>query len=119
MSLACSDLKWWIKMHVLTVSMELDIRASCVEFFLLKNVETDDGSFLQDIYKRSIRCTIAGVVQGLNATVFAYGSTGRYFEILKANCCSNWSKEMSPVDFTNFTDFGIQKYFVSSRNLLS
>ncbi|XP_057791552.1 kinesin-like protein KIN-8B [Salvia miltiorrhiza] len=29
-----------------------------------------------DVYKRSIRCTIAGVVNGLNATVFAYGSTG-------------------------------------------
>ncbi|KAG8373808.1 hypothetical protein BUALT_Bualt11G0063600 [Buddleja alternifolia] len=29
-----------------------------------------------DVYKRSIRSTIAGVVQGLNATVFAYGSTG-------------------------------------------
>ncbi|KAK4477415.1 hypothetical protein RD792_016636 [Penstemon davidsonii] len=29
-----------------------------------------------DVYKRSIHSTIAGVVQGLNATVFAYGSTG-------------------------------------------
>ncbi|KAH6781876.1 P-loop containing nucleoside triphosphate hydrolases superfamily protein [Perilla frutescens var. hirtella] len=29
-----------------------------------------------DVYKRSIYFTIAGVVQGLNATVFAYGSTG-------------------------------------------
>ncbi|PIN00348.1 Kinesin-like protein [Handroanthus impetiginosus] len=29
-----------------------------------------------DVYKRSIRSTIAGVVHGLNATVFAYGSTG-------------------------------------------
>ncbi|KAL8034360.1 hypothetical protein ABFX02_12G023400 [Erythranthe guttata] len=29
-----------------------------------------------DVYTRCIRSTIAGVVQGLNATVFAYGSTG-------------------------------------------
>ncbi|XP_057481190.1 kinesin-like protein KIN-8B isoform X2 [Actinidia eriantha] len=29
-----------------------------------------------DVYKRSISSIIAGVVQGLNATVFAYGSTG-------------------------------------------
>ncbi|KAH7846671.1 hypothetical protein Vadar_016834 [Vaccinium darrowii] len=29
-----------------------------------------------DVYKRSISSVIAGVVQGLNATVFAYGSTG-------------------------------------------
>ncbi|KAK6923894.1 Kinesin motor domain [Dillenia turbinata] len=29
-----------------------------------------------DIYKRRISSTISGVVQGLNATVFAYGSTG-------------------------------------------
>ncbi|KAK6128559.1 hypothetical protein DH2020_037703 [Rehmannia glutinosa] len=29
-----------------------------------------------DVYKRSVRSTIAGVVQGLNATIFAYGSTG-------------------------------------------
>lgn len=34
--------------------------------------------FIQDVYKRSISSVIAGVVQGLNATVFAYGSTGRY-----------------------------------------
>lgn len=32
---------------------------------------------VQDVYK-NISSTIAGVVQGLNATVFAYGSTGRY-----------------------------------------
>ncbi|KAK4410100.1 Kinesin-like protein KIN-8B [Sesamum angolense] len=29
-----------------------------------------------DVYTRSIRSTIVGVVQGLNATIFAYGSTG-------------------------------------------
>ncbi|KAI3726397.1 hypothetical protein L1987_66194 [Smallanthus sonchifolius] len=29
-----------------------------------------------DVYERSISSTIAGVVHGLNATVFAYGSTG-------------------------------------------
>ncbi|KAL0461907.1 UNVERIFIED_CONTAM: Kinesin-like protein KIN-8B [Sesamum latifolium] len=29
-----------------------------------------------DVYERSIRSTILGVVQGLNATIFAYGSTG-------------------------------------------
>ncbi|KAK4426491.1 Kinesin-like protein KIN-8B [Sesamum alatum] len=29
-----------------------------------------------DVYERSIRSTIFGVVQGLNATIFAYGSTG-------------------------------------------
>uniref|UniRef100_A0A5B7ABF9 Kinesin-like protein n=1 Tax=Davidia involucrata TaxID=16924 RepID=A0A5B7ABF9_DAVIN len=29
-----------------------------------------------DVYKKSISSIIAGVVQGLNATVFAYGSTG-------------------------------------------
>ncbi|KAI7980406.1 Kinesin-like protein KIN-8B [Camellia lanceoleosa] len=29
-----------------------------------------------DVYKRSISSVIAGVVQGLNATVFAYGATG-------------------------------------------
>ncbi|GFP78853.1 kinesin-like protein kif19 [Phtheirospermum japonicum] len=29
-----------------------------------------------DVYKRSVRSTIVGVVQGLNATIFAYGSTG-------------------------------------------
>ncbi|CDP02664.1 unnamed protein product [Coffea canephora] len=29
-----------------------------------------------DVYQRSIHSTIAGVIQGLNATVFAYGSTG-------------------------------------------
>lgn len=28
------------------------------------------------VYERSIQTTIAGVIQGLNATVFAYGSTG-------------------------------------------
>ncbi|GER49443.1 chromosome-associated kinesin KIF4A [Striga asiatica] len=28
------------------------------------------------VYERSVRSTIVGVVQGLNATVFAYGSTG-------------------------------------------
>jgi hypothetical protein len=32
---------------------------------------------VQDVYK-NITSTIAGVVHGLNATVFAYGSTGRY-----------------------------------------
>lgn len=31
----------------------------------------------QDVY-RNISSTIVGVIQGLNATVFAYGSTGRY-----------------------------------------
>ncbi|CAK9150597.1 unnamed protein product [Ilex paraguariensis] len=31
-----------------------------------------------DVYERSISSTIAGVIQGLNATVFAYGSTGRF-----------------------------------------
>ncbi|KAL4179996.1 hypothetical protein AMTRI_Chr13g122990 [Amborella trichopoda] len=30
----------------------------------------------KDVYQKSISSTIAGVVQGLNATVFAYGSTG-------------------------------------------
>ncbi|XP_056171724.1 kinesin-like protein KIN-8B isoform X2 [Syzygium oleosum] len=30
----------------------------------------------RDVYRRCIASTIAGVVQGLNATVFAYGSTG-------------------------------------------
>ncbi|KAI3462631.1 hypothetical protein Pfo_019294 [Paulownia fortunei] len=34
------------------------------------------NSFNLDVYRRSIHSTIAGVVQGLNATVFAYGSTG-------------------------------------------
>ncbi|XP_019195317.1 PREDICTED: kinesin-like protein KIN-8B isoform X2 [Ipomoea nil] len=29
-----------------------------------------------DVYKRSIRPTVVGVIQGLNATIFAYGSTG-------------------------------------------
>ncbi|XP_058069556.1 kinesin-like protein KIN-8B isoform X2 [Magnolia sinica] len=29
-----------------------------------------------DVYRKSISSTIAGVIQGLNATVFAYGSTG-------------------------------------------
>eukprot|EP00268_Persea_americana_P003283 TRINITY_DN10990_c0_g2_i5.p1 TRINITY_DN10990_c0_g2~~TRINITY_DN10990_c0_g2_i5.p1 ORF type:complete len:218 (-),score=34.52 TRINITY_DN10990_c0_g2_i5:771-1424(-) len=29
-----------------------------------------------DVYRNSISSTIAGVVQGLNATIFAYGSTG-------------------------------------------
>ncbi|XP_031095873.1 kinesin-like protein KIN-8B isoform X1 [Ipomoea triloba] len=29
-----------------------------------------------DVYKKSIQSTIVGVIQGLNATVFAYGSTG-------------------------------------------
>ncbi|CAI9110537.1 OLC1v1010585C3 [Oldenlandia corymbosa var. corymbosa] len=29
-----------------------------------------------DVYKRSIHTTIAGLIQGLNATIFAYGSTG-------------------------------------------
>ncbi|VFQ70298.1 unnamed protein product [Cuscuta campestris] len=29
-----------------------------------------------DVYKKSIQSTIAGVIQGLNATVFAYGATG-------------------------------------------
>ncbi|GFZ18866.1 P-loop containing nucleoside triphosphate hydrolases superfamily protein [Actinidia rufa] len=36
----------------------------------------DNITFIQDVYKRSISSIIAGVVQGLNATVFAYGSTG-------------------------------------------
>lgn len=39
---------------------------------------------LQDVYRRCIRSVIAGVVQGLNATVFAYGSTGRYLKIFKS-----------------------------------
>ncbi|XP_068656248.1 kinesin-like protein KIN-8B [Aristolochia californica] len=30
----------------------------------------------EDVYRRSIASTTAGIVQGLNATVFAYGSTG-------------------------------------------
>ncbi|KAL6521577.1 Kinesin-like protein KIN-8B [Orobanche gracilis] len=30
----------------------------------------------KDVYKISVRSTILGIVQGLNATVFAYGSTG-------------------------------------------
>ncbi|KAL3844692.1 hypothetical protein ACJIZ3_002095 [Penstemon smallii] len=34
------------------------------------------NSINSDVYKRSICSTIGGVVQGLNATVFAYGSTG-------------------------------------------
>ncbi|GAA0175231.1 microtubule binding motor protein [Lithospermum erythrorhizon] len=34
------------------------------------------SSLNSDVYKRSVCSTIAGVVQGLNATVFAYGSTG-------------------------------------------
>ncbi|KAK4490692.1 hypothetical protein RD792_001388 [Penstemon davidsonii] len=34
------------------------------------------NSINSDVYKRSIRSTITGVIQGLNATVFAYGSTG-------------------------------------------
>ncbi|KAL5704750.1 Kinesin-like protein KIN-8B [Ranunculus cassubicifolius] len=34
------------------------------------------GSANLDVYKKSISSTIAGVIQGLNATVFAYGSTG-------------------------------------------
>lgn len=29
-----------------------------------------------DVYLRSIHSTISGVIQGLNATIFAYGSTG-------------------------------------------
>ncbi|KAL6961243.1 Kinesin-like protein KIN-8B [Sarracenia purpurea var. burkii] len=33
-------------------------------------------TFVQDVYKKSISSVIAGVVQGLNTTVFAYGSTG-------------------------------------------
>nr|GMC99184.1 kinesin-like protein KIN-8B isoform X1 [Ipomoea batatas] len=32
-----------------------------------------------DVYKKSIQSTIVGVIQGLNATVFAYGSTGRHY----------------------------------------
>jgi hypothetical protein len=32
---------------------------------------------VQDVYK-NISSTVLGVVQGLNVTVFAYGSTGRY-----------------------------------------
>lgn len=39
---------------------------------------------LQDVYRRCIRSVIAGVVQGLNATVFAYGSTGRYLKNFKS-----------------------------------
>lgn len=34
------------------------------------------GSANQDVYNQSISSKIAGVIQGLNATVFAYGSTG-------------------------------------------
>ncbi|OVA07337.1 Kinesin [Macleaya cordata] len=34
------------------------------------------GSTNLDVYETSISSTIAGVIQGLNATVFAYGSTG-------------------------------------------
>ncbi|KAL5988374.1 Kinesin-like protein KIN-8B [Asimina triloba] len=34
------------------------------------------SELLQDVYRKSISGTITGVVQGLNATVFAYGSTG-------------------------------------------
>jgi hypothetical protein len=32
---------------------------------------------VQDVYK-NISSTVLGVVQGLNVTAFAYGSTGRY-----------------------------------------
>nr|GMD53831.1 kinesin-like protein KIN-8B isoform X1 [Ipomoea batatas] len=34
------------------------------------------NSYNWDVYKRSIRPTVVGVIQGLNATIFAYGSTG-------------------------------------------
>ena len=36
------------------------------------------GVNTQDVYTKCISSVISGVVQGLNATVFAYGSTGRY-----------------------------------------
>ncbi|RWW07467.1 hypothetical protein BHE74_00024947, partial [Ensete ventricosum] len=36
----------------------------------------------QDVY-RNISSTIAGVIQGLNATVFAYGSTGSSHAVLE------------------------------------
>lgn len=45
-------------------------------FFMIHKFDTI--ILIQDVYKRSISSVIAGVVQGLNATVFAYGSTGRY-----------------------------------------
>lgn len=43
----------------------------------------------QGVYERSIQSTIAGVIQGLNATVFAYGSTGRYIQ--------HWIKNIWPL----------------------
>lgn len=37
--------------------------------------------YIQDVYTKCISTVISGVVHGLNATVFAYGSTGRYYII--------------------------------------
>lgn len=73
---------------------------------------------LQDVYKRSIRCTIAGVVQGINATVFAYGSTGRYSEILHENFGNNRLREISVVNSSNLSNFEIQIFFIPPEVLL-
>ena len=35
-------------------------------------------SYFQDVYAATIAPMIDGVIHGLNATIFAYGSTGRY-----------------------------------------
>jgi kinesin family protein 18/19 len=32
----------------------------------------------QDVYKLTMGSMVEGVVRGLNATIFAYGATGRY-----------------------------------------
>ncbi|KAL5725098.1 Kinesin-like protein KIN-8B [Ranunculus cassubicifolius] len=57
------------------VVAEVPKLASAAEYFFKMRVE---GKRFRptDVYKKSISSTIAGVIQGLNATVFAYGSTG-------------------------------------------
>lgn len=62
----------------------LSLHSQC--FFTLEMITQFISAVLaQDVYKRSIRPTVVGVIQGLNATIFAYGSTGRYTEYTRAS----------------------------------
>ena len=59
-------------------------RRRCSRCFLVAGIIGSNTAlyiyiYIQDVYTKCISTVISGVVHGLNATVFAYGSTGRYY----------------------------------------
>lgn len=66
-------------------------RSSITMVFSWGNCSRNNNSnytfYVQDVYAKSIFSVISGVVQGLNATIFAYGSTGRYWRSLLIILC--------------------------------